>query len=51
MLGLLQGLRRELNITLVLVTHDLAIAEQAERVIRLEDGRVAADSAMEGGIV
>lgn len=50
-LGLLQGLRRELNITLVLVTHDLAIAEQAERVIRLEDGRVAADSAMEGGIV
>lgn len=46
-LSLLQALRRELNITLVLVTHDLQIAEQAERVIRLEDGRVVQDSLQE----
>ena len=43
-LSLLQTLRRELSITLVLVTHDLQIAEQAERVIRLDDGRITRDS-------
>ena len=35
---------QELGITMILVTHDLGVAEQAERVIRLEDGRVADDS-------
>lgn len=43
------GLMRELNAdwgtTLVLVTHDHELAEQAERTIRLRDGAVAADSA------
>ena len=43
------GLMRELNAdwgtTLVLVTHDHELAEQAERTIRLRDGAVASDSA------
>lgn len=43
-LTLLRTVSHELGITLVLVTHDLHVAEQAERVIRLEDGKIVADS-------
>jgi putative ABC transport system ATP-binding protein len=49
-LALLQYAGRELGLTLVLVTHDLSIAEQAGRVIRLADGRVVADTGAEAGI-
>jgi putative ABC transport system ATP-binding protein len=42
---LLSRLHRELEITLVLVTHDEWIAERADRVLRLADGRLAEDSA------
>lgn len=41
---LLRKLSHDLGITLILVTHDMAVAEQAERVIELCDGRVARDS-------
>ena len=41
---LLRELNRELGVTLVLVTHDLGVAEQAERIIHLTDGRIARDS-------
>ena len=41
-LALLQQLHREGN-TIVLITHDNSIARQAERIIRLEDGRVVYD--------
>ena len=41
-LGLLQELHREGN-TIVLITHDNSIARQAQRIIRLEDGRVVYD--------
>lgn len=41
---LLRQVNHELGITLVLVTHDLNVAEQADRIIRLEDGRVTQDS-------
>lgn len=41
---LLLQLHRDLGVTLVLVTHDLAIAELATRTIRMKDGRVIADS-------
>ncbi|WP_418884764.1 MacB family efflux pump subunit [Aeromonas dhakensis] len=41
-LGILNGLHREGH-TLVIVTHDMAIAEQAERIIELKDGEVVAD--------
>ena len=41
-LGILNALHRQGH-TLVLVTHDMAIAEQAERIIELKDGEVVAD--------
>ena len=44
-MDLLARLHAELEITLVLVTHDEWIAERADRVLRLADGRVADDSA------
>jgi putative ABC transport system ATP-binding protein len=42
---LLARLHRELEITLVLVTHDEWIAERADRVLRLADGQLVSDSA------
>ena len=39
-LALLKQMNAELGITLVLVTHDLSIAEQADRIVRLSDGRL-----------
>ena len=44
-MDLLAGLHSELEITLVLVTHDEWIAERADRVLRLADGRLVGDSA------
>jgi len=44
-MDLLAHLHRELGITLVLVTHDEWIAERADRVLRLADGRLVTDSA------
>jgi putative ABC transport system ATP-binding protein len=41
-LELLQALHRQGN-TIVLITHDNSIARQAQRIIRLEDGRVVYD--------
>ena len=41
-LALLQELHRQGN-TIVLITHDNSIAKQAERILRLEDGRVVYD--------
>ena len=41
-LGILQKLHRQGN-TVVLITHDNSIAVQAERIIRLEDGRIVYD--------
>ena len=42
-LALLRTVSRELGITLVLVTHDLNVAEQAERILQLEDGKIVMD--------
>ena len=42
MLSLLQKIHEAGN-TLVLITHDNSIAVQAQRIIRLEDGRVVYD--------
>ena len=41
---LLQTISHELGITMVLVTHDTKVAEQADRIIRLCDGTIASDS-------
>ena len=55
LIGLMQKLNREEKVTFVIVTHDLEVAAQTDRVIRLKDGRVIADEAptrpteLEGG--
>jgi putative ABC transport system ATP-binding protein len=41
---LLESLNRESSATVVLVTHDLSLAARAQRVIRLSDGAVVADT-------
>ena len=43
-LELLHLSRKRLNQTLIMVTHDRQIAEGADRIITLEDGRVAGDT-------
>ncbi len=43
-LTLLRQASRELGITLILVTHDIHVAEQAERIVQLADGKIARDS-------
>ncbi|CAN5711881.1 hypothetical protein BH23GEM5_BH23GEM5_12740 [soil metagenome] len=43
-MGLLIELNRERGTTLVLVTHDAALAGRARRTIRLADGRVVSDT-------
>jgi putative ABC transport system ATP-binding protein len=40
---LLEGINRERDTTLVLVTHDLDLAARAGRIIRLADGQVVSD--------
>ena len=42
-LDLIIRLRRERNMTLVLVTHDLTIASQASRTIQMVDGQIVAE--------
>jgi putative ABC transport system ATP-binding protein len=44
---MLVELNREARTTLVLVTHDLALAERAHRTVRLTGGRIVADTACE----
>lgn len=43
-LSLLKYAAKELGVTLILVTHDQHVAEQADRVLRIEDGKIVADS-------
>lgn len=45
---LLESLNRESGSTVVLVTHDLALARRARRVIRLKDGAVVSDERING---
>ena len=42
-LELILQLHRDLGMTLVLVTHDLTIAERASRVVSMRDGRIISD--------
>ena len=43
-MSLLRLVNRELGVTLVLVTHDQGVADQSQRIIRIEDGKITADS-------
>ena len=43
-LSLLRQASHELGITLILVTHDMNVAEQAERIVQIEDGKIIRDS-------
>ena len=44
-LSLLKYAVQTLGVTLLLVTHDLHVAEQADRIITIEDGHIVSDSA------
>jgi putative ABC transport system ATP-binding protein len=46
LVDLLKQLNAEEKVTIVLVTHDLDIAAQARRQIRLKDGKVLSDEAV-----
>ena len=48
LLSLLRGLAAEQRVTVVMVTHDVAAAALADRVIVLADGMVARDIAVAG---
>jgi putative ABC transport system ATP-binding protein len=45
-INLLRRLNRELDQTVIIVTHDPGVTEQTDRVIRLRDGRVESDQAV-----
>ncbi len=43
-LSLLKLISKKLGVTLLLVTHDLHVAQQAERVVSIEDGKIVRDT-------
>ena len=43
-LSLLKYCAKEFGITLILVTHDLNVAEQADRILTIEDGAIVNDT-------
>ena len=47
-LKLIKDLNEEGN-TIVLVTHDNSIAEQAKRIVRVQDGKIIEDRMAKGG--
>ena len=46
LLALMRRLNREEHVTFVVVSHDIDLASQADRMIRLKDGRVMSDERM-----
>jgi lipoprotein-releasing system ATP-binding protein len=44
-LDLLRDLNRERGLTMMMVTHDMNIAQQADRIVRLSEGRISAAAA------
>ena len=43
-LSLLKFVSHQLGVTLILVTHDLNVAEQADRILTIEDGKIVTDT-------
>ena len=48
-IGLLKMTGKEFHQTIVMITHNEAIAQLADRVIHLEDGKIIGDKDGEGG--
>jgi putative ABC transport system ATP-binding protein len=46
LVGLMRRMNREEGVTFVIVTHDLDLAAQTDRIVQLKDGRVVSDSAV-----
>jgi putative ABC transport system ATP-binding protein len=46
-LGLIQDLHRRLGTTVLIVTHDMAVANACERIVRLKDGSILSDTRVE----
>lgn len=49
-LALLAEIRRSRGLTVVLVTHDRDVAAQADRIVRMLDGRIVGEEAAAGGV-
>ncbi len=45
LVGLMREVNRERGVTIIIVTHDLAVAACADRVVRMQDGRVVTEVA------
>jgi ABC-type lipoprotein export system ATPase subunit len=43
----MRRLNRDENVTFVIVSHDLDLANQADRMVRLKDGRVVSDETLD----
>jgi putative ABC transport system ATP-binding protein len=46
LVGLMRRMNREEGVTFVIVTHDLDLAAQTDRIVHLKDGRVVSDAAV-----
>jgi len=46
LIGIMKTLNREEKVTFMIVTHDLDIAAQTQRMVRLSDGKVISDEAV-----
>ena len=49
-IDLLESLCKTMNRTLIIVTHDERIAERADRIIRIEDGKIVSDTRKETAV-
>jgi ABC-type lipoprotein export system ATPase subunit len=47
LMALMRRLNREENVTFIIVSHDIDLASQADRMIRLKDGRVVSDETLD----
>ena len=50
LIGIMERLNREERVTFMIVTHDLDLAAQTRRIVRLKDGKVIADEASGGQV-
>ena len=46
MLDLLDELRTQRGLTIIMVTHDMTVAARADRIVRMLDGRVVGEDVL-----